>query len=568
MGLKDFIELFFFVLIVTLLTKPLGLYLCKVLTPSESTFLDPICKPLERLIYRVSRIDPHQEQDWLGFLRSMMAFSLVSTLFVMILLALQYYLPWNPQKLAAPSWDLNFNTAVSFMTNTNWQSYSGESTMSYFSQMAALTVQNFVSPAVGLAVAAALVRGLARKSGKTIGNFWADLVRICLYLLLPICIVISLLFVWEGVPQNFSPYIKAQTMEGGVQIIAEGPIASQEAIKMLGTNGGGFMGANSAHPYENPTPFTNLLQMILILLIPAGEIYYFGKMVQNTRHGWCLFAGLMIIFVLGVLCVGHCERVGNPFYRELGLSGGNWEGKEQRFGLFDSSLFASVTTAVSCGAVNCCHDSLTPIGGLIPMLYIQLSEVIFGGVGAGLYSVLIYVLFSIFIAGLIIGRTPEYLGNKIDAFETKMMMFAFLAFVLVVHVFTSIACYSTWGISGIGNAGPHGFSELLYAYSSCSANNGSAFAGLSANAPGYNITLGWAMVLGRFATIIAVLALAGSFVQKQRHPESSASIPIASVLFTGLIIGVILVIGALTFFPAMTLGPILEEFSMLNGVSF
>ena len=454
------------------------------------------------------------------------------------------------------------------MTNTNWQSYGGESTMSYFSQMAALTVQNFVSAAVGLATAAALVRGLARKMKKTIGNFWADIVRISLYLLLPISIVAATLFLATGVPQNFKPYVPAQMVEGGIQTIAQGPIASQQAIKLLGTNGGGFTNVNSSHPYENPTPLSNFLQILLIFLIPAAQIYYFGLSVGNTRHAWCIFGALVAVFVAGVVVCGVSESVNNSEWASLDLTGGNWEGKEQRFGVFGSALYACVTTVVACGAVNCMHDSLTPMGGMIPMLNMELGEVIFGGVGAGLYSVLLFVFLSIFIAGLIIGRTPEYLGKKIESFDIKMTVLAILPYVLVVHAFTAWACFSPWGIAGLGNAGPHGFSEILYAYSSAAANNGSAFAGLTANTVGYNVTLAAAMLLGRFLVIAPVLALAGSLVQKKVHPPTSASFPVSSFIFITLLIGIIILIGALTFLPALTMGPIVEQFSMLKGTLF
>jgi len=564
--LMDWLQLAVFLIVVILLVKPVGLYIGKVLDPNERTFLDCVLKPIEKCIYRCSGIEPHHEQNWKEYLFSLLGFSLISTIFVYVLLAVQYYLPLNPQKFAAPSWHLNLNTSLSFMTNTNWQSYGGESTYSYLSQMVALVVQNFVSAAVGLAVAAALVRGIARHASHTIGNFWADLVRICLYLLLPISIVAATLFIANGVPQNFQSYVKAQTLEGTTQLIAQGPIASQEAIKLLGTNGGGYTNANSAHPYENPTPLANFIQLLLIFLIPTGQIYYFGKSVKDTRHGWCIFAALAVVFVLGVWVCSHCETVGNPQMEQLGLTGGNWEGKEQRFGIFGSALYACVTTVVSCGAVNCCHDSLTPMGGFIPMLNIQLSEVIFGGVGAGLYSVLLFVFLAIFVSGLIIGRTPEYLGKKIESFDIKMTMLALLPFVLVVHALTCWGVFSDWGLKGLGNTGPHGFSEILYAFSSCAANNGSAFAGLSANTPAYNLTLAVAMTLGRFLVIAPIIALAGSFARKKMHPKNAGSFPVSSFVFISLLIGVILLVGALTFLPALTMGPIIEQFFMLKGV--
>lgn len=561
----DWIQLALFLLVMILLTKPLGLYIVRVLNPADATFLDPVFKPIEQALYRWARIDPHQEQNWKEYLVSLLSFSLISILFVICILSCQYYLPLNPERFPAPSFLLNLNTACSFMTNTDWQNYGGESTLSYFSQMGALAVQNFVSAAVGLSAAAALVRGIVRHAGTTIGNFWADLVRIALYLLLPLSIAAATLLMWTGVPQNFKPYVRAYTLEGEVQTIAQGPIASQEAIKLLGTNGGGFMNANSAHPYENPTPASNFLQWVLILLIPMGQIYYFGKSVKDTRHGWSIFAALTVVFVVGVWACSFCESIDNPL---LQISGGNMEGKEQRFGIFGSALFACITTVVSCGAVNCSHDSLTPIGGLIPMLNIQLDEVIFGGVGAGLYSVLLFVFLAIFIAGLIIGRTPEYLGKKIEAFEIKMTMLSFLFFVLLVHGFTALGCFTKWGLEQLGNRGPHGFSEILYAFSSCSANNGSSFAGLSSNTAAYNIALAAAMLVGRFAVLIPVIAIAGSFVQKKILPKSAISFPTSSLIFISLLIGVILLLGALTFLPALTMGPMIEQFFMLKGKLF
>ncbi len=564
----DWLQLAIFLGIILLLVKPVGMYIVKVLDPKETTFLDLVLKPVENGIYRWSGINPNHEQNWKDYLICMMGFSLVSLLFVMGILAFQYYLPLNPQHFAAPSWHLNLNTSSSFMTNTNWQSYGGESTMSYFSQMAALAVQNFVSAAVGLASAAALVRGLAWRGKATIGNFWADMIRVNLYLLLPICVIAATLFIWQGVPQNFKSYVQAQTLEGATQSIAQGPIASQQAIKLLGTNGGGFTNANSAHPYENPTPLSNFLQILLIFLIPTAQIYFFGKWIHDTKHAWCIFASLAVVFVVGVWVCAFCERIGNPQIEPLGVSGGNWEGKEQRLGIFGSALYACVTTVVSCGAINSMHDSFTPIGGLIPMLNMQLSEVIFGGIGAGLYSVLLFVFMAIFISGLIIGRTPEYLGKKIEAFDIKMTMLAILPFVLVVHGFSALACFTEWGLKGLGNTGPHGFSEILYAFSSCTANNGSAFAGLSANTPQYNLSLAAAMILGRFLVLAPVIALAGSFVQKKMHPKNAGSFPISSLIFISLLIGVILLLGALTFLPALTMGPIIEQFFMLKGKLF
>ncbi|HSX11518.1 MAG TPA: potassium-transporting ATPase subunit KdpA [Chlamydiales bacterium] len=564
----DWIQLAIFLVILLLLAKPVGIYIGQVLEPGAKTALDRLLKPMERGIYRWSGIEEEREQDWKEYLISVLGFSFVSFLFVALILAFQYYLPLNPQKWGAPSWDLNLNTSISFMTNTNWQSYGGESTLSYFSQMVALTVQNFVSAAVGLAVAAAFVRGISRQGVKTIGNFWADLVRICLYLLLPICLIAATLFIATGVPQNFKPYTEAVGLEGEKQKIVQGPIASQQAIKLLGTNGGGYTNVNSAHPFENPTPLSNFLQMVLILLVPISQFYYFGRAVKDTKHGWSIISALLVLFVLGAWLCGTCESRGNPQIAHFGVMGGNMEGKEHRFGIFDSALFATTTTATSCGAVNCSHDSLTPIGGFVPMLNMQLCEVIFGGVGAGLYSVLLYVILCIFISGLMIGRTPEYLGKKIEAFDMKMTMFAVLYFVMVVHGFTGLASFFPWGINALGNTGPHGFSEILYAFSSCSANNGSAFAGLSANHPVYNLSLAAAMLLGRFLVIGPVIALAGSFASKKVHPQSAGSFPVSSPVFVTLLIAVIILLGALTFFPALTMGPIIEYFYMLKGHLF
>ncbi len=561
----NFLEVALLLFVLLCLAKPLGTYLVKVLNPKEKTFLDPVLKPLEKLIYRMCHVDPLVEQDWKGYLVSLLGFSLMSLMLTGILLGAQSYLPLNPEKFASPSWHLNFNTSSSFMTNTDWQSYAGESTFSYFSQMAGLTVQNFVSAAVGLGVAAALVRGLA---GKTIGNFWADLVRGCLYLLLPLSLLASLMFLSEGVPQNFKSYVQVTTLEGEAQVIAQGPIASQQAIKLLGTNGGGFTNVNSAHPYENPTPLSNFLQMVLIFLIPAAQIYYFGRMVGDIWHARCIFGALAVLFVAGVFICASCEMTGNPIIEKLGVSGGNWEGKETRFGVFDSALYACVTTAASCGAVNSMHDSFTPIGGLVPLLNMELGEVIFGGVGAGLYGVLLFVLLAIFISGLIIGRTPEYLGKKIEAYDIKMTVLALLPYVLIVHLFTAWGCFTPWGTDALGNSGPHGFSEILYAFSSAAANNGSSFAGLSANTPGYNVTLGFAMILGRFLVITPVIALAGSLAHKKVHPQTAASFPISSLIFISLLVGVILLVGALTFLPALTMGPIIEQFFMIKGTLF
>ncbi|MDE3056109.1 MAG: potassium-transporting ATPase subunit KdpA [Verrucomicrobiota bacterium] len=560
------IELILLLALVGFFCKPLGLHIARVLDVKAKTGLDVAIKPLERGIYRCCGIDPYQEQNWKEYLWALLSFSLLSLVGTFALLLLQSYLPFNPQNFSAPSWDLAFNTAISFMTNTDWQNYGGESTLSYFSQMVGLTVQNFLSPAVGLAVAAALVRSIARSEETTIGNFWVDLVRICLYLLLPFALITAPFFLWTGVPQNFQEYTKVTTLEGEAQIIAQGPVASQEAIKMIGSNGGGFMNVNSAHPYENPTPLSNFIQIFLILLIPAAQFYYYGHSVEDTRHGWCIIAAIAILFVTASLGVAYAESEGNPLLAKMGITGGNWEGKEVRMGIFPSSLFACATTAVSCGAVNCMHDSLLPISSLAPFLFMEIDEVIFGGVGAGLYSLILYIILAIFVSGLIIGRTPEYLGKKIAIFDVKMTMIAILSYVLLVHGGTVIALSTEWGRHGIENSGPHGFSEILYAFSSCAANNGSAFAGLSADTVNYNLSLAIAMLLGRFSIIIPVIALAGSFVRKKIVPKSAATFPISSRIFISLLIGVIILLGALTFLPALTMGPIIEQFEMLRGM--
>ena len=568
MQIGEWIQLVFFLLMTVLFAKPLGMYFKTVLEPDGKVFLSPVLGPIERFIYRTCRIDPTEEQNWKQYLGNIMAFSIMSVLFSMGLMALQYYLPLNPQHFEAPPWHLNLNTAVSFMTNTNWQNYGGETTMSYFSQMTALAVQNFASAAVGIAAAATLVRGMARKETDRLGNFWSDLVRISLYVLLPISLIAATFFIWQGVPQNLHAYTQAITLEGAQQTIAQGPIASQEAIKLLGTNGGGFMNVNSAHPFENPTPLTNIIQLILIFLISTALIYYFGLMMEDTKHAWCIIGALLLVFVAGFFLSVDQEVRGNPEWAKLGIIGGNWEGKEQRFGLFASALYACTTTVTSCGAVNCMHDSLLPLGGFIPMLNMQLSETIIGGVGAGLYSVLVFIFLSIFIAGLIVGRTPEYFGKKIDIFDIKMTMLANLSYVIIVLVFTCWALVSSWGLKALGNSGPHGFSEILYAYSSCAANNGSAFAGLNATSWQYNITMAIAMFLGRFTFMAPILALAGSLAGKKIHPQTAASFPVSSFVFLSLLIGVILLLGALNFLPGLTMGPIIEQFLMRKGELF
>ncbi len=570
MHTNDWLQFALFLGLLTLITKPMGLYLMQVLDTNGRTWLDPVLKPLERNTYKLLGVDPQREQGWKQYTFAMLAFSFVGMVFTYSILRLQHLLPLNPQELPGLSHHLAFNTAVSFTTNTNWQSYGGETTMSYFSQMVGLTFHNFVSAAVGIGIAAALVRGIARSSTRTLGNFWADLVRVTYYLLLPLCVALALFYVSQGMIQNFDPYTKAKTLEGAEQVIAQGPMASQVAIKLLGTNGGGFMNANAAHPFENPTPLSNLVQMLSILGIGSGLTYYLGRMVRNQAHGWAVWAAMMILFVVGVLVCAHYEAIGNPTHQQLGIAAadGNMEGKELRFGVFNSSLFATVTTAASCGAVNAMHDSFTPIGGLVPLFMMELGEVVIGGVGAGLYGMLVFVILAVFIAGLMVGRTPEYLGKKIQAKEVKLAMLTLLILTLSILGFTAWACVSDWGVAGLNNAGPHGFSEMLYAYSSTTGNNGSAFAGLSANTPWYNTTLGLAMLFGRFLMIVPIMAIAGSLAGKQAAPPSAGTFPVNGATFTLLLIGTVLLIGALNFLPALALGPIVEHFLMGKGGLF
>ena len=570
MDIYGWIQLALFVGILLAVTRPMGLYLVRVLDSQGKTFLDPVISPLEHFLYRTARVDSHQEQTWKGYALSLGVFSLAGMLFTYAILRLQQYLPLNPQHFAGLAPDLAFNTAVSFTTNTNWQSYSGESTLSYFSQMVALTFHNFASAAVGIAVAAALVRGLVCSTAHTVGNFWVDLVRITLYLLVPLSLVLAVFLVSQGVIQNFKSYSEVTPVEmltgenHGVPLtIPQGPVASQEAIKMLGTNGGGFLNANSAHPFENPTPLTNFLQMLSIFLIPSGLTYYLGRMVKNQGHGWTVWAVMTALFLLGVLVCWHSESAGNPRLASLGVSSpGNMEGKDVRFGIFNSALFATVTTDASCGAVNAMHDSFTPLGGLVPLLNIQLGEIIFGGVGSGLYGMLVFIILTVFLAGLMVGRTPEYLGKKIEAFDVKLAVLFVLVGVFGILGFTAWASISQWGIGGLNNHGPHGLSEMLYAFSSATGNNGSAFAGLSANTPLYNTTLALAMLAGRFLMIVPVLALAGSLARKKLIASSGGSFPVSGATFGILLVGTILIVGALTFFPVLALGPIVEHFIM------
>jgi len=584
----------FFVLVLAI-TKPLGAYMARVFQ-GQRTFLHPLLRPVEKLVYRLSGVREDTEQRWTQYAAGVIAFSVASFLFVYLIQRLQGFLPFNPMHFgtkAAPAGatpvtpDLAFNTAISFLTNTNWQAYSGEMTFSYFVQMAALAVQNFASAAVGISVAVALIRGFARQEANSIGNFWVDLTRSTVYVLLPIAFVGALVLTSQGAIQNFHPYATVKTLEGATQTIPQGPVASQEAIKMLGTNGGGFFNANSSHPFENPTPITDFLQVLLIFMIPAGLTYTFGRMVGDTRQGWALFAAMSVMFLAGVFICYHYEQAGNPILAGMGIEsrdngkqpGGNMEGKETRFGIAGSALFATVTTDASCGAINNVHDSLTPLGGLVPLFNIESDEVIFGGVGSGLYGMLLYAIIGVFIAGLMVGRTPEYLGKKIQQKEVKMAMLAILATAFVILVFTATSTVAPFAkngywnppgpaIANLTNTGPHGFTELLYAYSSTPENNGSAFAGLNANTPWYNLTLGLAMALGRFAFIIPVLAIAGSLVMKKRVPASSGTFPTHGALFVGLLVGTVIVIGALTFFPALSLGPLVEHYLMHQGKLF
>jgi potassium-transporting ATPase potassium-binding subunit len=568
MNSMGWLQLSVFISALAAMTKPLGLYLLRVFDPGAVTFLDPLLKPIERLFYRLLGINPTEEQDWKSYALSLLIFSFVGMLFTYGILRLQQWLPLNPRGFGPVSPDLAFNTSASFMTNTNWQNYGGESTMSYFSQMVALTFHNFVSAAVGCAVAAALVRGIARDKMAGIGYFWVDLIRQCLYLYLPMCLLLAVLLVSQGMVQNFSSYAAAKTLEAGAaQPIAQGPVASQVAIKMLGTNGGGFMNANASHPYENPTPLSNFLQMLAIFAIPSSLTYYLGRMVKNQKHGWSVWSAMFMLFLAGALVCWWAESQGNPRLTALGVdaSYGSMEGKEVRFGIFNSALFATVTTDASCGAVNAMHDSFMPLGGMVPLFNMQLGEVVFGGVGAGLYGMLIFVVLAIFLAGLMIGRTPEYLGKKIEAFDVKAAALAILIPAVLLLGFTAWAAMSPWGVAGLNNGGPHGFSEILYAFTSAINNNGSAFAGLSANTPWYNTILGLAMLCGRFFVIIPVLALAGNLAGKKTVPQSAGSFPAFGPTFTLLLVGTILLVGALTFLPALSLGPVVEHFLMVNS---
>jgi len=570
-----FVQIALYCVVVTLLVKPFGFYMTRVFN-GERTFLSPLLRPVERTLYWLSGVKEDEEQNWKSYGVAMLTFSLMGFLTLYALQRLQAVLPFNPQHLDAVAPDLAFNTSVSFVTNTNWQSYVPETTMSYLTQMAGLTMHNFVSAATGIALAIALIRGFARRSAKTIGNFWVDMTRTVLYVLMPLSIVVGLFFVWQGMPQNLGPYVEATTLEGGTQLIAQGPVASQEVIKMMGTNGGGFFNANSSHPYENPNALTNFVQIILIFSIGAALTNVFGRMVGKERQGWAIFAVMGILFLVGTFTVYAIESGGNPAFAELPIDaassalqpGGNMEGKEVRFGIANSSLFTTVTTDASCGAVNTMHDSLLPLGGMVPMVNMMLGEIIFGGVGSGLYGMLLFAIVAVFVAGLMVGRTPEYLGKKIEAKEVKMAILAILILPLSMLGFTAIAVVVGPGLAGLANSGPHGFSEALYAYVSATGNNGSAFAGLSANTPFWNTTLGLAMWIGRFLFIVPMLAIAGSLAGKKIVPASAGTFPTDGGLFVGLLIGVILIIGGLTFFPALALGPIEEHLAMRAGTLF
>jgi K+-transporting ATPase ATPase A chain len=598
MTVNGWIQILLFLVLIFAVTKPLGVFMTRVFN-RERTFLDPLARPVERLLYRVTGVDENHDMRWTEYAVSMLMFSGVSMLVLYLIERVQQWLPWNPQKFGAVAQDLAFNTAASFTTNTNWQNYGGESTMSYLTQMAGLAYHNFASAAVGIALAIAFVRGIARREKETIGNFWVDMTRATLWLLLPMCIVYALALVSQGVVQNLKPYDTVKVIEPQQvqktgadgkpivdhdgkplmdtvteQTIAQGPVASQEAIKMLGTNGGGFFNANSAHPFENPTPLSNYLQMLSIFAIPAGLTYTLGRMTGSQRHGWAVWAAMAFLFLCGVTTAYWAEARGNPLLKGADQQvsalqpGGNMEGKEVRFGIADSALFATVTTDASCGAINGWHDSYTPLGGMVPLANIMLSETVFGGVGAGLYGILIYVVLAVFIAGLMVGRTPEYLGKKIEAYDVKMAMLVTLVFPLVILVLTAISSVQGFGTSSITNPGPHGLTQILYAFTSMAGNNGSAFGGLNGNTFWYNTSGAMTMLVGRFFMIIPMLAIAGNLAKKKYVPPSLGTFPVTTPLFSVLLVGVILIVGALTFFPVLSLGPILEHLLMSVGKTF
>ena len=567
MTINGWLQILVFCGILIALVKPLGGYMTRVFS-GERTLLSPVLVPVERGLYALAGTSEREEQHWTSYAFAMLLFSLFGVLVLYALMRLQAVLPYNPAGMAAVGPELSFNSAVSFVTNTNWQNYGGESTMSYLTQMMGFTVQNFVSAATGMAIAMGLIRAFSRASGKAIGNFWVDMIRATLYVLLPFCIVLTLVYVWLGVPQTLGPYVDAATLEGAKQTIALGPVASQLAIKMLGTNGGGFFNANSAHPFENPDNISNMIQMLSIFAIGAAFTNVFGRMVGNQRQGWAILASMGLLFIVGVAITYWAEAAGNPLMHAFGLGGGNMEGKEVRFGIAMSSLFAVITTAASCGAVNAMHGSFTALGGLIPLINMQLGEVIVGGVGAGFYGIILFIIIAIFVAGLMVGRTPEYLGKKIEAKEMKMAVLAILCLPLAMLVFVAIASVLPSAVASVGTAGPHGFSEILYAYTSAAANNGSAFGGLTGNTPWYNVTLGIGMLMGRFLVIIPALAIAGSLVAKKTVPASAGTFPTDGPLFVGLLVGTILIVGGLTFMPALALGPVVEHLVMTAGQTF
>jgi K+-transporting ATPase ATPase A chain len=561
------IQIILYCAIVVALVKPLGWYMTRVFN-GERTFLSPILRPVEAGLYWIGGVDERREQHWLTYTVAMLLFHVGGFLIIYVLMRLQAHLPFNPAEQSAVAEDLSFNTAISFITNTNWQNYGGESTLSYLVQMLGLTHQNFLSAATGIALAVTLIRGFSRSSMRTIGNFWVDVTRCTLYILLPICVVFTLFLIWQGIPQTLGAYVDATTLEGAKQTIAVGPVASQIAIKMLGTNGGGFFNANAAHPFENPTALSNFVQMISIFALGAALTNVFGRMVGNQRQGWAVLGVMGVLFISGVVVTYWAEAGGTTALHALGLTGGNMEGKEIRFGIVASSLFAVITTAASCGAVNAMHDSFTALGGMIPLINIQLGEIIVGGVGSGLYGMLIFVIISIFVAGLMVGRTPEYVGKKIEAREVKMAMLAILVLPLMYLGWTAVAVVYPTAVASMANAGPHGFTEVLYAYTSQTGNNGSAFAGLTGNIPFYNITGGAAMFVGRFFMIVPAMAMAGSLAGKKSIPPSAGTLPTTGGLFVGLVVGVILIIGGLTFFPALALGPIVEHLAMTANTLF
>jgi potassium-transporting ATPase potassium-binding subunit len=590
MTVNGWFQIGLFFLLLLMITKPMGVYMARVFS-GEKTFMDPVVRPVERLLYRVTGVDEKHEMRWTEYAIAMLLLSVVSMILLYVIQRLQFWLPWNPQGFKNVAPDLAFNTAASFTTNTNWQAYSGESTMSYFTQMAGLAYHNFLSAAVGIAMAIAVIRGIARREMETIGNFWVDLTRTILWVLLPVCLVVALFFVSQGTVQSLKPYVTAQLVDPQTvqvtgadgkttterlteQKITLGPVASQEAIKMYGTNGGGFFGANSAHPFENPTPLTNFVQMLLIFSIGSGLTYALGRMTGSRKHGWAVWSAMAVLFLAGVLFAYTAESRGNPQLHGVDQHvsatqpGGNMEGKEVRFGIANSALFATITTDASCGAVNGVHDSFTPLGGMIPMINMMLGEVVFGGVGAGLYGMVVFIILSVFIAGLMVGRTPEYLGKKIEAYDVKMAMLTVLIFSLVILIFTAIGVVTPYGKAGITNPGPHGLSQVLYAYTSGAANNGSAFAGLSANTLWYNTSIAFDTLLGRFFMVIPVLAIAGNLARKKIVPESAGTFPVTTPLFATLLVSVVLIVSALTFFPALSLGPILEHLLMHAGKVF